>query len=182
MGEDILKNVKEDHHFLLLGGKRLKNLHELHDELESMEAHVYDHHVNSERNDFHNWVNDVHQDAKLATALKKIKHREEALKVVRSRINEVTPLWRVAPPPQKRAIATGKKFDFVGLAHKYQAVAGLIGVLMLFGFVGLGLKATSITGAAVAQSSEPIAFFGGIIGVLFLLAVALYVINEKHGS
>lgn len=181
MGEDILKDVKEDHHFMLLGGKRLKNLHQLHDELESMEAHVYNHHVSSKRNDFHNWVNDVHQDKKLATALKKIKHREEALQVVRNRINEVQPLWRVAPPPQKRAIATGKKFDFVGLAHKYQAVAGLIGVLVLFGFVGLGLKASSITGAAVSNGPGPLAFFGGIVGVLFLLVVALYVINEKHG-
>jgi hypothetical protein len=183
VGEDILKDVKEDHHFLLLGGKRLKNLHQLHQELESMEAHVYEHHVNSEKNDFQNWIKDVYQDEKLATALNKIKHRKQALEVIKSRIKEVKSMGRTAPP-QKRVISMLQKkisFNFMHNTHKFQALAGLLAALFLVAFVGIGLKATSITGAAISNTgSRPFTFFGGILGVLFLLVVALYVINEKH--
>ena len=73
-------------------------------------------------------------------------------------------------------------FDFMQNTHKFQAVAGSIATLFLIAFVSLGLKATSITGAAISNSSaEPLAFFGGILGIIFLLVVALYVINERHG-
>tara|TARA_Y100000310_G_scaffold345863_1_gene471781 strand:+ start:45309 stop:45881 length:573 start_codon:yes stop_codon:yes gene_type:complete len=187
VGEDILKDVKEDHHFYLLSGKTLKNLHELHNELENMDEHVFKHHVNQNKNDFRNWIRDVHQDEKLSKALHKIIHRNQALKVVRDRINEVNAakiIGRIPmPPPQKRAISTGTRFSFMNYANKFQAVAGLVAALFLVAFVGIGLKSNSVTGAAVSSgNSGQFAFFGGILGVLFLLGVALYVINEKHGS
>ena len=183
--KDILKDVKEDHHFNLLSGKTLKNLHELHDELEVMEDNVYGHHVSANNNDFHNWVRDIHQDAELANTLKKVKHRKEALLAVKNRIKEVESMvikTKRIPPPQKRIISSTPRYERIfDNAHKLQAVAGIIAVLMLVAFVGIGLKASSITGAAVGASATPLTFFGGILGIFTLLVIALYVIKEKHG-
>ena len=41
-------------------------LPELAEVLEDLEDHVFDHHVNPERNDFHNWVKEVFKDVELA--------------------------------------------------------------------------------------------------------------------
>jgi len=52
-------NVPEDKAFLTIDGRRIRNLMELVELLESMDDHAYCHHANSGRNDFSNWIRDV---------------------------------------------------------------------------------------------------------------------------
>lgn len=67
------KEISPDKFFYLSDGRVLKNLEELADALRNMTGEIFKHHVNKERNDFANWVNDVLEDKKLATDLKRAK-------------------------------------------------------------------------------------------------------------
>ena len=68
-----------DHqHFVLVDGRRLGDVKELADALENMADHVWAHHVNAERNDFANWINDVFADAELAERIRKAASKHHA--------------------------------------------------------------------------------------------------------
>ncbi len=69
-------NASANEQFYLESGKVLKNVKGLADELEKMPANVYSHHVNSERNDFANWIEYVFKDAKLAGKVRKAKSKD----------------------------------------------------------------------------------------------------------
>lgn len=60
------KDAKPDKRFILASGKEIKNIKELIKALDEMEEHIFQHHVNWERNDFYNWVKDVFEDFELA--------------------------------------------------------------------------------------------------------------------
>lgn len=56
----------EEKYFVLANGKPIQHVAELAEVLNDIEDHVFNHHVNPERNDFHNWVKDVFNDIQLA--------------------------------------------------------------------------------------------------------------------
>jgi len=87
--ERILAEVEEHHHFVLSNGVRLKSLHDLSSALSDMEAGTYVHHVNNERNDFCNWVQDVHRDEVLKTRIAESNGPLELRSAVSQRINEL---------------------------------------------------------------------------------------------
>ncbi len=84
--QDILANVPGEYVFYLNDGRILRNMEELMDALVSMSEELYAYHVNIERNDFCNWVNDIIYDAKLASDLRKAKDRATAAKVAAQRV------------------------------------------------------------------------------------------------
>jgi hypothetical protein len=98
----ILGNVHSNHTFKLKDGSSIKSLKELYTALRSMEHEVFRHHCNDGRNDFGNWIKDVHKDYKLANSLFSSKSKEESMKVVGSRIYELE--MTVAPPHHSIAI------------------------------------------------------------------------------
>ena len=51
--------VNEDCYFHLANGKIIKSASELIEELRNMEQWVFEHHVNSEKNDFVNWLEHI---------------------------------------------------------------------------------------------------------------------------
>ena len=69
--EDIqgMRDVPEQQFFRLHDSGVIKNLYELYTMLQEMDPKVFYHHVNSEKNDFSNWVRSVHQDPILAEEL-----------------------------------------------------------------------------------------------------------------
>ncbi len=87
--EKILADVKADHQFILNNGVRLKNLYELSSALAQLEAGVFVHHVNRERNDFSSWVRDVHQDKVLASSIAEANGPFELRSVLLQRISEL---------------------------------------------------------------------------------------------
>ncbi len=71
-------SANTDEHFVLLDGRTLQNIMDLAIALENMEDHVFGHHVNSNRNDFANWIRHVMRDGELAEHMSNAKHKNHA--------------------------------------------------------------------------------------------------------
>lgn len=69
-------------YFFLHEGGELTSLEDLFSELQTMEPHVYMHHVNGERNDFAAWIRDVMEDPFLAKNIELRQDRDEVLKLL----------------------------------------------------------------------------------------------------
>jgi len=85
----LLSDVDSQKAFWLYGGKVLRNLNDLSDALKSMTEETFKYHVNKEKNDFANWINDVICDIDLAKDLRKLKTREVISKVVEKRVSDL---------------------------------------------------------------------------------------------
>ncbi|MAG73238.1 hypothetical protein CL620_02910 [archaeon] len=207
MKHQLLHDVKEDHHFILVSGKKLKNIKELHDSLEKMDNDTFKHHVNNHRNDFHSWVNDIHQDAILAKQLKRAKSKKQVAKVIAARINDVMHISKVAkrlqkssksnvkhtPPPQKhlvkstshlvKEIKTHLPKSFLN-SHFPQILLVVSAFAFLFTLVGITSYASTITAAVVGTGTGEIQFLGmgGMFAIIFLLVVALYTVKHKQSA
>ena len=89
MAKKALANVHPDKVFSLKDGSEIKNLKQLYVTLNKLDQNIFDHHVTSERNDFGNWIKDVHKDYKLANMLFSAKNKAECVKAVGSRLYEI---------------------------------------------------------------------------------------------
>ncbi|MEM4247218.1 MAG: hypothetical protein QXR48_00990 [Candidatus Woesearchaeota archaeon] len=85
----FLKDVHPEHVFHLKSGSTIKNLYELANELATMDEEVFRHHVNDEKNDFHNWILHIIRDDHLASVFSEIKDRRLMLAAVEKRIREL---------------------------------------------------------------------------------------------
>lgn len=75
--------------FWVNNGPILKNLDELANALPEINDETFNHHVNREKNDFSNWVNEVVGDKKLANDLLSSRSKESALKKIKDRLNSL---------------------------------------------------------------------------------------------
>ncbi len=82
----LLGEAPVEHHFVVADGRKLKNIIELADALETMTEEIFSHHVNEAKNDFSNWVKDVFYDHSLAEDLSMAKNRLETQIVVLRRL------------------------------------------------------------------------------------------------
>lgn len=87
--EGAAGDVPSRHHFIVKNGTRIKNLRELYSSLQSMDDITFNHHVNDFKNDFHNWVRDIHKDNELASELLAAKTKEEMAETLKRRIEEL---------------------------------------------------------------------------------------------
>jgi len=85
----LLSDCKEEHKFWCNNGEVYNNLAELANGLKKINPETFSHHVNTERNDFHNWVRDVFQDHKLAGDLKIAKNNKWMASKVEQRLKEL---------------------------------------------------------------------------------------------
>ncbi|MFT4303846.1 MAG: DUF5752 family protein [Candidatus Woesearchaeota archaeon] len=82
--------VPEKYHFYLNDGRRLKDLYELIDALDSMSDEVFKYHVNESKNDFSNWIKEVMDDQTLAEDLKEVESKVEAqLKLLKHIVRKI---------------------------------------------------------------------------------------------
>ena len=79
-------NADDAHLFWVNGNGALRNIKNLADSLKTMPDETFTYHVNSEKNDFANWIKEVLLDSKLAADLKKVKTRPAALKKIEARL------------------------------------------------------------------------------------------------
>jgi hypothetical protein len=98
----VFADCPEEHQFWLHGGKSIKNLKELYDELGIMPDKVYAHHAGNEKNDFASWVAYVFKDDKLSNALRNATSKEEAMVAIASRAEEV--LFSMGDPKKKDSV------------------------------------------------------------------------------
>lgn len=69
-------------YFILANGHPVKHVAHLAEILDDLEDHVFDHHVNPERNDFHTWVKDVFKDVELAKKMLGVNRKEDLQLVI----------------------------------------------------------------------------------------------------
>lgn len=84
-----LSDVHPDHHFKAKDGSVIKSLHEFEAKLKVMDEDTFSHHVNEEKNDFKNWIEETIHDEKLAVRLSKLKSKDEMIKTLESRISQL---------------------------------------------------------------------------------------------
>jgi len=94
-----LRDVPPENEFVLIGGKRIKNIVELGRELKQMSEEAFAYHVNEHKNDFAIWIQACVKDDALATLARMTKNRERMSAIVERRIQELT-----RPPPQPKKI------------------------------------------------------------------------------
>jgi len=75
-------DIAPDKYFVLCDGKTIKDYQELASLLETVNDDVFFYHVNNERNDFANWVNDVFGEEKLANEIRKSKNKTEIIAII----------------------------------------------------------------------------------------------------
>jgi hypothetical protein len=85
----LLGDVHPTHYFVAKDGTKIKNLRELYNSLQSMDDITFNHHVNDFKNDFHNWVRDIHKDNDLASNLLAAKSKKEMVEHLKERIGEL---------------------------------------------------------------------------------------------
>ena len=86
----VLGEAPEEHHFIVADGKKLKNIIELADALETMSEEIFRHHANEFKNDFAAWVKDVFYDHSLAEDIARAKNRlETQIAVLRRLVKEL---------------------------------------------------------------------------------------------
>jgi hypothetical protein len=71
--------MPQESYFWLKNGAAIKSIDELSKALKTMPDDVFNHHVNSEKNDFANWICDVLKDKKLAQKISSAKSTEEMI-------------------------------------------------------------------------------------------------------
>src|SRR3989338_11635629 len=82
----VLGEAPEEHHFVVADGRKLKNIIELADALETMSEEIFRHHANELKNDFGSWVKDVFYDHSLAEDISRAKNRLETQIVILKRL------------------------------------------------------------------------------------------------
>ena len=82
----FLNDVPAEFIFWLCDGRTIKNMKELGEALNTMSDDIYAYHVNSEKNDFSKWVNDIITDTRLSSDLAGAGNRESAAKIVMERV------------------------------------------------------------------------------------------------
>jgi len=82
----ILSDVAKTSSFKLKHGKEVLNLEGLYDELKEMSEEVFKHHVNDQKNDFANWIEECIGDKYLSAEIREIKIKEKMLEIVKSRL------------------------------------------------------------------------------------------------
>ena len=86
----ILGEAPVEHHFVVADGRKLKNIIELADALETMSEEIFRHHANEFRNDFSSWVKDVFYDHSLAEDISRAKNKlETQIAVLRRLVKEL---------------------------------------------------------------------------------------------
>jgi len=83
----LLADVPEEYVFWCHDGRILRSTKELGAALNAMADETYAFHVNTEKNDFANWVRDVIKDERLAKDLQKAPNQAQAAKLVASRMS-----------------------------------------------------------------------------------------------
>lgn len=82
------ENISPENYFWFNNGKAVKNMNELVEDLKNIDDNTFCHHVNSEKNDFAEWIKNVLKNEELSAKLKSKTSKEEIISVLNnSKIN-----------------------------------------------------------------------------------------------
>ena len=83
----LLSDVPAEYAFWVNGGRVLRNLKELGEELKTMPDDTFAYHATGQKNDFINWVRNIIKEEPLAGALHGASTRAQASRAVSSRVS-----------------------------------------------------------------------------------------------
>ncbi|RLJ02584.1 MAG: alpha-amylase [Candidatus Aenigmatarchaeota archaeon] len=86
MDKNFLRRVEEGKEFYCRNGKIICSLEELAREIKKLDPETFLHHVNEEKNDFANWIENVIGDIVLANRIKRIKRQSTMSRVITARV------------------------------------------------------------------------------------------------
>lgn len=89
VARNILSDVASDKCFWVNNGPVLRNLRELRDLIDELPRETFRHHVNSDRNDFANWIRFVIGDEALAEKLDLIRTQRQTFRTIDRRVKEL---------------------------------------------------------------------------------------------
>ncbi len=84
--DSYLREVDSEHRFWVNNGQVISNMEGLLS-IKDMDEGTFTHHVNKEKNDFYNWVNEIIGDKELAKGIAKVKTKSTLLKKIQARLN-----------------------------------------------------------------------------------------------
>ena len=82
----FLTGSSDNNIFFANNGMMIRSLYELRDAFITMSDDTFEHHVNSNRNDFSVWIKDIHKDEQLAQDMLNAKNRFEAFMLINKRL------------------------------------------------------------------------------------------------
>ena len=85
----FLRTVADDTAFWVAGGPVYRNLEDLANGLKTIDDGQFNFHVNSDKNDFYNWVNDIIGDKELCAGIKGAKTKEAMQRKVEGRVAQL---------------------------------------------------------------------------------------------
>jgi hypothetical protein len=105
----LLGDVHPNHYFVARDGTKIKNLVDLYNSLQSMDDITFNHHVNDFKNDFHNWVRDIHKDDELASNLLASKSKKEMIEHLKGRVAELQSIRKEVKAVEAKSNIAKKK-------------------------------------------------------------------------
>ncbi len=109
----ILSDVHHSKHFRTKGNISVKNLYELYEETKKMGDDEFRHHLNSDKNDFKEWIHHVVNDFDLAEELAKCKTKPQLLGKLSSRIEHLHQI-KTGPVYPHKTYMDYALYDFLG--------------------------------------------------------------------
>ncbi len=116
-----LRDVPPENEFVLIGGRKIKNIAELGRELRQMSDDMFAHHVTEQKNDFANWIEKCVKDETLGILARTTKDKERMAAIVERRIKELTQpkIIRTAQQTmQQPSIVRTKNVTMLKFAHE----------------------------------------------------------------
>ncbi len=80
--------VPTEHIFHFVDGKKAHNLKDLYEAIKKMDASKFSHHVDSENNDFANWVEFVYKNSEVAKDLRQVTDKKKILEIIGAQIGK----------------------------------------------------------------------------------------------
>ncbi|MBI2141568.1 hypothetical protein HYU16_04040 [Candidatus Woesearchaeota archaeon] len=90
----FLLNAPPEKAFWVNNGPVLKSIIELATAAKKLTQQQFTHHVNSAKNDFAKWVDEIIRDSELAKQLRRIKSKDELAHIVTNRLRQLQKLLK----------------------------------------------------------------------------------------
>lgn len=85
----LKSEIEESSAFILKDGQKLRTLKSLADSLKTMDDGFFNEHVNSEKNDFANWISHCFEDELLAQRIRNLKTKQEISEEITTRLEQL---------------------------------------------------------------------------------------------
>lgn len=89
VAQKVLGAVPQDVSFKVRNGTVIRSIPDLHKAILSMDQATFEYHVNAQRNDFAQWIEDVQQDHELAHVLKNARTKAAVIRILGTRIGQL---------------------------------------------------------------------------------------------